>query len=293
MPQFQRILNYTRPVQLIFALLTYGLGLGIARYLGASLLLEPQFIGGMILVLIMATSGLMTEYFRPFNESIIQDETRKEREELRSQLLVVSISFLVTVAVLVFLLGRDGFLHAGAAIILGLFTLLALGNAIPPLRLANRGLGELSTSIQIASLSPALAFLLQFGSLNRIITIYTFPLLLLALTYFLSLNFPAYAEDLKYERKSLLLSLTWQRAVPIHNALLVGSFLFFAIIPFLGVPFQLVWPALLTLPLAAYQVFALRNLADGAKPIWTIFVTTATAIFGLTTYLIALTFWLR
>ena len=90
-----------------------------------------------------------------------------------------------------------------------------------------------------------------------------------------------------------MLSLTWQRAVPLHNSLLIAAYLFFAGIPFLGVPIGLVWPAFISLPIAAYQVYTLRNLADGAKPIWPVFITTATAIFGITSYLIALTFWLR
>jgi hypothetical protein len=55
----------------------------------------------------------------------------------------------------------------------------------------------------------------------------------------------------------------------------------------------LVWPALLTLPLAVWQIFTLRNIADGAKPLWPAFVATATAIFGLTAYLVTLAFWLR
>jgi len=282
-----------RPIQLLFGLLAYGLGLGLARYLGSTLLTEPQFFCGVIIVLLLAASNLLIEYFRPPNEPINPGETRKEREELRSYLLISSISFIASVAILVFLLNRDGFIRVETALILALFIILALVNAVPPFRLINRGLGELSTSIQIASLAPSLGFLFQFGSLHRLLTIYTVPLLLLALAYFLAVNFPAYADDLKYERRSLLMSLTWQRAVPIHNVLLVVAYLYFAAIPFLGVPVGLVWPALLTLPIAAYQVFTLRNLAEGAKPIWSIFLATATAIFGLTTYLIALTFWLR
>jgi 1,4-dihydroxy-2-naphthoate octaprenyltransferase len=293
MNQIQKIIVLGRPVQLIFSLLAYGFGLGIARYLGATLLPEPQFFGGVIVILLLVISGFLTEYFRPVNEPIIKGETRKEREELRSRLLYLSLGFLVTGSLLVFFLARAGTMNFEAVVILVLFILLALANAVPPFRLVNRGLGELSTAIQISSLTPTLAFLLQFGKFHRILSIYTLPLLLLGLAYFLSLNFPVFAEDLKYERRSMLISLTWQRAVPIHNALLIGAYVFFAIIPIFGVPFQLVWPALLPMPIAAFQVFALRNLVDGAKPVWSVFVATATAIYGLTLYLLALTFWLH
>jgi 1,4-dihydroxy-2-naphthoate octaprenyltransferase len=293
MSQFRNIINFIRPIQLLFSLLTYGLGLGLARYLGATLSVEPQFGGGVIVILLLSTSNLLTEYFRPLNEPMGSSGIRIEREELRAYILVVSISLISTVAIMIFLLIRDGFMHAEAAIITLLFIVLASANAIPPIRLVNRGIGEILTSIQISSLTPSLAFLLQFGSLHRLLTIYTIPLFLLVLAYFLALNFPAYAEDLKYERRSMLISLTWQRAVPLHNLLLITAYLFFASIPFLGVPIELVWPAFLSLPIAAYQVYTLRNLADGAKPIWPVFITSATAIFGITSYLIALTFWLR
>ena len=289
----RNIIRFVRPIQLLFALFTYGLGLGLARYLGATLLPEPQFLGGIIVLFVLAASSLLTEYFRPFNEPIIPGETPGEREEFRSLLLVVSLTFLAVVGILVFLLQRGGFLGVDTSLLLAGFILLALANAVPPVRLVNRGLGELSLSILIANFTPTFAYLLHSHNIHRLLTLFTFPLFLIALSYFIAINFPAYADDLKYERRSLLMSLGWQRAVPIHNGLLIVAYLFLTAVPFTGVPFGLVWPALLTLPLAAWQIFTLRNIADGAKPLWPVFIATATAIFGLTAYLITLAFWLR
>lgn len=293
MPVIRTVVNFVRPVQLMLAMLSYWLGVGLARYLGATILPVPQFLGGIFVILLMAASYLLTEYFRPFNEPLVPGETRKEREQVRSLLLVISISFLGLASILVFLLQREGLVHLDTAMLLALFGLLSLANAVPPFRFAGRGFGELSSAIQISSLSPTLAFLFQFGGLHRLLTIFTLPLFFMALAYFLALDFPGYSDDLKYERRSFLTSLTWERAIPLHNLLLILAYLFFAAIPFMGVPVGLVWPALLTLPLAAYQVFSMRGLADGAKPLWPVFVAVATAIFGLSIYLVALTFWLR
>jgi 1,4-dihydroxy-2-naphthoate octaprenyltransferase len=293
MTQLRQLFRFTHPIRLLLALLTYGLGLGLARYLGVTLYPEPQLFGGVIVIFLLAASGLLVEYFRPVNEPIILGETRKEREDLRSLLLIVSITFLAVAGILIFLLQRGGFLRVDTFLLLSGFVLLALANAVPPVRLVNRGLGELVLAVLIANFTPTLAYLLQSGNIHRLLTLFTFPLFLIALACFLALNFPAFADDLKYERHSLLVSLTWQRAVPIHNGLLIVAYLFLAAVPFLGVPFGLVWPALLTLPLAAYQIFTLRNIADGAKPLWPAFIATSTAIFGLTAYLITLAFWLR
>ena len=48
-----------------------------------------------------------------------------------------------------------------------------------------------------------------------------------------------------------------------------------------------------TLPVAIYQVVILRNISEGAPPLWNILLVTSAAIFGLTTYLLTLTVWLR
>ncbi len=290
---FRNMLNLIKPVQLLLALLAYWLGVGLARYLGATILPEPQFFGGLLVALILSASYLLTDYFRPLNEPLIAGETRQQRELLRPRILAVSFSFLVVAAVLVFLLQRSGFFQTDIALILAFFCLLALANAIPPVRLVNRGLAELSNAVQIACLVPTLAFLFQFGKLHRLLTIFTIPLFLFALTYFIVLSFPTYADDLKYERRTFLISFSWERTIPLHNMLIVAAYLFLASAPFLGVPVGLVWPMLLTLPLAAYQVYSMRGLADGVKPVWPVFVATSTAIFALSIYLVALSFWLR
>jgi 1,4-dihydroxy-2-naphthoate octaprenyltransferase len=293
MLKYRNFFSFIRPIQLVIALLEYGLGLALARYLGATILPEPQFLLGAIIILILTASNLLIEYFRPINEPILAGETRIEKDELRNRFLMIIVSLLTLAAVLIFLLQKGGFFSAETIILLTIFILLAMAIAIPPARFVNRGLGELSSAILIAGLIPSLSFLFQYGRINRVLTIFTIPFFMLALAYFLALNFPAYADDLKYERRSLLMSITWQRAVPLHNTLIVAAYLFFAAIPFWGIPFGLVWPVLLTLPLGGYQVYSLRNLADGAKPNWSVFIASATAIYGLTVYLSVLTFWLR
>jgi hypothetical protein len=42
-----------------------------------------------------------------------------------------------------------------------------------------------------------------------------------------------------------------------------------------------------------FQIFLLRNLALGGPANWILLTATALAVFGLTTYFLTLTFWLR
>lgn len=295
----RQVLRLTLPVQLLLALLTYSLGVGIARYLGVVLRSEPEFVGAFILVLLLAASNLLVAYFRPANEPVFapaadgKQPAPAEREQLRSYLLLFGAAFLAVAGVLIFLLQRGGFIEIDSALLLVIFALLALGTAVPPVRLTNRGFGEIVKAYLLGSLTPNLAFLLQSPDYNRMVNLFTFPLFLIALACFLAFDFPTFAEDLKYERRTLLMSLTWQRAVILHDLLLIAAYGSLLAAPLLGVSFQLIWPGLLTLPLAGYQIFALHNIAAGAKPLWAAFTVTALAVFGLTAYLFSLTFWLH
>jgi 1,4-dihydroxy-2-naphthoate octaprenyltransferase len=177
--------------------------------------------------------------------------------------------------------------------LLVVFTLLCIAIGVPPVRLAGRGYGEIASALSMAAFLPALGFALQAGGFHRLVNAVTFPLFLIALTTFLALDFPGFAEDVKYERRTLLTRLGWQRAIPLHNAVLAAAYVLFAAAPFFGLPFSLFWPSLLTIPLAGYQIFMLRNIGEGVRPLWNALAINAAAIFGLTTYLLTLTFWLR
>ncbi len=120
-----------------------------------------------------------------------------------------------------------------------------------------------------------------------------FPLTLLALACFLVLNFPTFARDRKYNRGTMLVQMGWQRALPLHNILIGVAYIVLLAAPLFGVSLAVIWPAFLTLPFAILQVFLLRNIAQGGRPIWMLLSATATAVFGLTAYFLTLTFWLR
>src|SRR5258706_1568793 len=112
MTQFRYILRLTRPVQLLFILLTYSLGMGIARYLGVTLRPVPQFAGAAILLLLLAASSLLSVYFRPFNEPLLPgtELTPREQQQLRTLLLALAAAFVGVAGVLFFLLPRGGLL---------------------------------------------------------------------------------------------------------------------------------------------------------------------------------------
>ena len=287
-----KLLPFTNPLLLVLAALSYLLGTGIARYLGRADSPLNFWLGfGWILLLILAMN-LLTIYFRPHNEPILPEETLKERNWARAALFQFSVALLGGVAFLTIALFQSG-LNLTAIIFAAIIFILALIYALPPLRVARSGFGELTLAILFALLIPAFSLSLQMGDVHRLLSAVVFPLVLLAIAAFLALNFPAYKEDLKYERGSLLLRIGWERAIPLHHVLVLTAYLLFAAMPLLDFPRAIFTPPFFVAPLAFFQVYWMQKIAQGASPNWKFLKILSYSVIGLTLYILTITFWMR
>ena len=287
------LVNISRPIILFLAALTYSLGAGMAHYLGRSIRVAPFWLGGLAALALISSSFLFSEYFRLPLLPLAQGETPRQRDRYRVTLLQVAYAGFTLAAVAFLTLLLTNSFNLSADIILFLAVLFLIAYAIPPFKLSETGYGELVIAITLGTLLPALSFLLQFGRFQRLLAFTTFPLTLLALSYLLICNFPTFAVDQKMERHTLLTRLTWQRAIPIHHFLVLGSFLLFAGAPLLGIPWSLVWPIFLALPFALIQIYWLQRILNGGRTLWNFLTLLAAATFGLSAYLLALTYWIR
>lgn len=287
------MLRLTRPLHLLLAALTYLLGVSIPAYVGVPFRFLPFILGFVGILLAQISMAFLREVFRPHNEPIVAGETPKQKETLRNNLLYMSVGMLATTAVIAFIVHLNFTLTLPAFLFLLSSLVLVLAYSIPPFHLVNRGFGELILAAHIAYVIPSIGFLFQSGENSRLLTIILIPLTALALTYFLIINFITFPEDQKYERGTLLRRLTWERATPLHHGLIAFTYLMFALVPLFGYSFNLIVPAFLTLPFAIFQIFQLRAIANGNPPNWKLLSSTALAVFGLTTYFLTLTFWLR
>ncbi len=285
-------MSLLRPLHLLFASLAYALGVAIADYLGATISIPVLFLGLGWALLAQTSMNLLAEVFRPANEPL-NGLFGAERVYLRDRILVISIALLGLAAGCAYLLFLAGRVHTEALLLLALSLLIVFAYAIPPLKLSRRGFGELLLAAHIGYVAPSLAFVLQTGDFHRLLPILALPVTALALAYFLILDFPSFANDLKYERLTLLTRLTWQRAVPLHHGLVFAAFALLAAAPLLGISLALLWPTFLTIPFAILQIILLRNIALGARPLWRPLAFLAAALFALTTYLLTFSLFLR
>jgi 1,4-dihydroxy-2-naphthoate octaprenyltransferase len=290
---FKSLLRLSRPSHLILAALTYTLGAGITRYLGQKVAAAAFGLGLLAVLAILDAAFLFAEYFRLSLMPMEKGETPRQRELFRVTLMQVAYAALTLSAAAILTLFLTHSLNPRADILLVLAFLFLVAYAIPPFRLSEGGYGELILAVYLGTLLPALAFLLQKSQLHRLLSFTTFPLTLLALAYLLVCNFPTFATDQKMGRHSLLTRLTWQRAVPIHHFLVLAAFLIFATAPFLEYPWGLIWPVFLALPFAAIQIIWLQRIATGGRTLWPFLTALASTTFGLTAYLLTLTYWIR
>jgi len=289
---FRNLLRLSRPLHLLLAALTYFLGASIANYLGKPFRADSFWLGLIAILLAQASMNLLAEVFRPDHETIVEGQTRKARLALRNNAMYVSIAALTANAVIAFILYTNGHLSISAFFFLLLSLILILVYSIPPFRLINRGFGEFSLAAHMAYVIPSIAYIVQADQTHRFLLI-TFPLALLAFAYFIVMDFPSFASDSKYNRSTLLTRLGWERAIPLHHLFILSAYLFFLAVPAFGLSLSLFWPAFLTLPFALFQIIQLRSLSLGAPVNWVLLTATALSVFGLTTYFLSLTFWLR
>jgi len=286
------MLKLIRPLHLLLAALTYSLGASIADYLGANFHAAPFWLGLLGVLLAQLTMSLLPEVFRLDVEPLTEDETRSQRQILRNNVLYVSLASLATLVLIFYSLYASKQLPVASLFFLGLSLFIVLTYSLPPLRLVNRGFGELFLAIHLGYVIPSLSFILQANTTHRFLAI-TIPITFLAFTYFVIGNFQTFSLDQKFRRTTFLTRLGWERVVPLHHIFIIFAYIFFLAVSAFGLTLSLIWPAFLTLPFALYQIFQLRNISLGLPPNWTILNATALAVFGLTVYFLTLTFWIR
>lgn len=293
MQRLLTIVRLTRPLYLLLAAVTYVLGTGIARYLGHPQVPAVFWLGLVGVLLAQASMSLLVEVFRPANEPIMPGETASERKAVYDAALYVSVGSLAAASFVAVLLFQDGHLTPAAMLFLAFSLVTLILYAVPPLRLFDKGFGELLLALHLAYVIPSIGFLLEAGNYHRLLNAAAIPLTFLAFAGFVALDFPSYADDLKYGRGTLLMRIGWERAVPLHHGLIIAGYGLLALTPVLGFSLSLLWPAFLTVPFAILQIFWLRNIALGAPPIWGVLSANAISIFGLTAYFLMIAFWLR
>jgi len=287
-PLFSSLFRIARPWQLLAGILLYNVGGGIVHFLGGGIDWNVYIIGQACFTLLQLSSYYLSAYYGVF---VQQDGQAVENPVLRSILLQITVTILTIGAVLTVLLIIRGVMTLPCFFVLGLTFLLAFFYAVPPYRLTDSGYGELAQAVFVANLAPAWAFILQTGELHRLLAMLTFPLSSIYLAMTLAQSMQWYAGDLKRQHKTMMVRMGWQRAVSLHNFLVIGAYLLIGLATVLGLPWSLTWPVLLTLPVGLLQLWLMNQIVSGARPRWLLLRAVSASLVALMAYLVSLALW--
>lgn len=301
MDTFILLVRLARPHFLLGGIVLYALGAGIADYLGVTINWNVFFIGLLWGLMVQLSTHFLNEYFDGPYDMDNQNRTPFTGGSgtigpgrlPRAAAFWGAVGTLAAAAYLTLLVIQTARPNTVTLFYMLLIFLAAFFYAVPPVRLEASGYGELTTSILVAHLVPGFAFLLQSGELHRLVAMSTFPLVFLSMAMLLAFELPDFANDLKHEKRTLMVRIGWQAGMRAHNILIFSSFALLVLAAFLGLPLGITLPALLPLPLALLQTWNVNRIAAGAKPNWTSFTLAAVVLFFATAYLLAVSFWLR
>ncbi len=282
---FQELNRVIPAWTVLAAFVLYTLGAGISVYQGQPISIGPYLAGQALVITLLTAAFLLNEYFQTY------DRPANEPGSVyfsRGALLLVTATLLTIGALLTVVLFTRNNLAPAGYVFTGLGLAISLSYSTPPLALARKGYGEILLTILLTAVSPGLGLLLQNGEYHRLLAQLTFPLALLCLAAQVAMRFPTYAADTRAGQENLVIRLGWQRALLLHNLLLLAAFLLFGFASLNGLPWSLTWPALLGFPIALAQLWLMNGIGQGRKPAWSLLLVLALTSFLLTAYFITL-----
>lgn len=301
MESLRLFIRLTRPLFLLGVVVLYALGIGIAHYLGVMIDWGIVIMGQVWVTLLQLSVHYLNEYY-----DSPEDQDNPNRTFLTGGSgtlgpgkLPRRVALMAGLACLAFLASATVVLASRANpsptvyLIMGLAFLGAFFYSTPPVRLEASGYGELTTSVLVAFMVPAFAFILQAGEFHRLIAMSAFPLVALMLAMMLAFELPDYMTDLKHGKRTLMVRVGWQNGMILHNVLILSAYLLLVIARTFGFPWFATLAGLLSLPVGIFQIWQMRRISTGEKPNWTALTTGALAMLGSTAYLLAYSFWMN
>jgi 1,4-dihydroxy-2-naphthoate octaprenyltransferase len=154
----------------------------------------------------------------------------------------------------------------GFLLLLAIF--LAWNYSSPPLWLNRRGLGEITGAVLVPGLTVLLSFQVQTGRLALLPLLAVTPLCFFQFAMLLSVNFPDAAGDILVNKRTLVVIYGPRRTATLFLVVLACPYLLLTLLVWLGLPTAVAAAVLLTLPLAVWQGWRIRQGAATDPARW-------------------------
>jgi 1,4-dihydroxy-2-naphthoate octaprenyltransferase len=299
---FVLFLRLSKPYLLISGLVQTFLGVGIAKYLGYDINWLVYWYGLLWVIAVQLGGIYLFQYFDLYIDVDLESRTRffggnpvlgtGEGKLPRRFALIAALGAFATAATLTIMLYWQEAVGFNSVVLMLLIIMAVLAYGVPPLQLSRSGYGELLVGLVVGFLIPAFSFELQSGTLHRLITQTTLPIVLLIVPLLMALTFQGFSTDLKHNRENLLSKIGLQNSVVIHNSLILLAYLSLAGAMFLGLPRRVGLTAFYAFPLGMLQVWLINRIAIGSKPSWLAVRINGITMISLTIVLIIFSYWI-
>jgi 1,4-dihydroxy-2-naphthoate octaprenyltransferase len=289
-----QLLQAIKPFRLISLLLTYSLGVGLVQYVNEIRNWSDVYLGGFFLLLVTLSVEFLV-LLQPSEPQRIRlkERSNKEVQQLRLLLASLSATFFTIAATILISWMIEQVLWQGLVF---LVLILALGNALYYLAqviVPWHSFQILFEGILFVIIPPAFAYFLQSQDLHRLLTLVVIGLVPAYLAYRLLTLLQTLGFDQSNGIKTIVTEIGWQRSMTLHNALILLTFLLFAIVTLFGFPWFLLWPVFLALPIGLLEIWLMERVRRGSKPLWMVMQIATACVFFIPMYLVGFAFWIR
>lgn len=290
----QMIFKPVQPFRLISLIATYALGAGLLQYVETFYSAPLMVQGGIFLVCFV----LVLDYLRAMrslNDFRVWPAgmTIKEQQQIRLFYGLIAASFMTAATTLIVGWMIKGIFWQGLLFLIvvtsllgGFYYLLAEWKVLKPYQI-------FIETLLVIVIPPALAYFIQSDRSHPFLMMVALPLIPIYIAYLLLFQLSNYTQDQKLGRQTMVLFVGWERAMVIHNILILLAFGIFALMGLLGFPWFLMWPVFLVLPLGLLEIWLMERVRQGGKPLWRIMKFVTASVLIIPVYLLGFAFWTR
>ncbi len=288
------IVQALKPFQLASLTLTYFLGVGLVQYVRGMRSWSMVFEGFVFLLMVVISTELivLSDRLKERNQWLEGMQERHIRQ-IRWIILFINAAFLTVATMLVVGWMMRGILWRGLSFLLIVVVVACIGCFLTQVVESARSLKLFLETIIYLILPPALAFFLQSSDLHPFLTMTMVCLVPSYVAYRLFIQIRQFGFDQKRGSQTIAVKIGWEKSMVFHNASILLTYLFFALIALIGFPWFLIWPVFLTLPIGLVEIWLMERTRRGKKPLWRVMQTAAALVFFFPIYLLGFAFWIR
>ena len=287
---FKKIL----PFRYISLIAMYIVGAGLVQYVQNLRHWFVFFQGLFFLIFVSLSIDLITLLIQintqsgQFNALPIED-----RKQNRLSLAIISAALLTVASVILVDWIVKEILWQGLFFLIFTYGFTGLFTIIVKLNKRIKNYQILFETIIFVIIPPAFAYFLQSDDPHRLLTMVVLSLIPAFIAYRLLSQLIAFNRNPNSGNHELIQAIGWEHSMVIHNALILCTFLLFALVTLFGYPWFLIWPVFLALPIGLLEIWLMERVRRGEKPIWKIMQVSTACIYFLPMYLIGFAFWIR